>query len=160
MSDMLVKLYELPEVQSHLQKLSGQGVSIRTAMPYEKQQLVTWVRDEFGASWADECDVAFSNRPISCFIATQDGALAGFACYDSTCRNFFGPMGVAPHARGRGIGGALLLSCLHTMAAIGYAYAIIGGVSSSEFYRRVAGATEIEGSSPGIYRGRLRREQT
>jgi len=156
MPDLLVRLYDLPVVQPHLEKLREQGVLIRTARPFEKQEVVGWVRDHFGSRWADECDAAFGNRPVSCFIATENGEIRGFACYDSTCRDFFGPTGVAPHVRGRGIGAALLLSCLHAMAAIGYAYAVIGGVSSADFYRRVVQAMEIEGSSPGIYRDRLR----
>lgn len=157
MPDMLVKLYELPEAQPHLRGLREQGVVIRPAMPYEKRHVVGWVRDQFGDPWADECDAAFGNRPVSCFIATANGEVAGFACYDSTRRNFFGPMGVAAQARGQGIGSALLLACLHAMAAAGYAYAIIGGVGPAEFYQRVVGAIEIEGSSPGIYRERLKK---
>jgi GNAT superfamily N-acetyltransferase len=156
MTDLLVRLYDLPEVQPYIEELREQGVLIRTARPFEKQQVVDWVCDHFGSRWADECDAAFGNRPISCFIGTENGEITGFACYDSTCRDFFGPTGVAPHMRGRGIGRALLLSCLHAMAAIGYAYAVIGGVRSDEFYRRVVAAIEIEGSSPGIYRDRLR----
>ncbi len=158
MPDMLVKLYELPDAQPHLQRLADQGIAVRPARPYEKRQVVEWVRDQFGEAWADECDAAFGNRPVSCFIATADGELAGFACYDSTRRNFFGPMGVAGEARGRGIGSALLLGCLHAMAAFGYGYAIVGGVGPAEFYRRVVGAVEIEGSSPGIYRERLKKK--
>ena len=78
--------------------------------------------------------------------------LAGFACYDATYRNFFGPTGVATDARGRGIGAALLLSCLHAMAGLGYGYAIIGGVGPAAFYEKAVGAVMIEGSKPGIYR--------
>jgi GNAT superfamily N-acetyltransferase len=158
MPDLLVRLYDLPEVLPRIEKLRGEGVTIRVARAYEKQQVVAWVRRHFGDPWAGECDAAFGNRPVSCFIATENGAIAGFACYDSTCRDFFGPAGVADHARGRGIGGALLLSCLHAMAAIGYAYAIIGGAGSVEFYRRAVAAIEIEGSSPGIYRDRLKQD--
>jgi len=75
----------------------------------------------------------------------------GFACYEATCRNFFGPELVHPERRQRGIGRALLLSALHAMRAEGYAYAIIGWASSVDFYRRAVGAFEIEGSEPGIY---------
>ena len=28
------------------------------------------MRDSFGDGWVSECDVAFSNHPVSCFIAT------------------------------------------------------------------------------------------
>jgi len=126
-------------------------------MPYEKHAIVDWVRDSFGDGWVSECDVAFSNHPVSCFIATEAGQVIGFACHDSTCLNFFGPMGVAAQKRGLGVGKALLLSCLHAMAAHGYAYAIIGGVGPTEFYASTVGAAPIEGSSPGIYRDTLRK---
>ena len=44
------------------------------------------------------------------------------------------------------------------MADRGYAYAIIGGAGDGAIYRKVAGAIDIEGSAPGIYRDRLTRE--
>jgi len=161
MPDMLVKLYDLPDVQSIIQRLKDQGVVVRTARAWEKHQVVEWVRETFGAAWASGCDVSFSNRPISSFIATREGKIMGFACHDSTCRNFFGPIGVTEQEKGHGIGKALLLSCLHAMSAAGYAYAVIGsaGDSATGFYARVAGATEIEGSSPGIYRDQLKGEE-
>jgi hypothetical protein len=37
------------------------------------------------------------------------------------------------------------------MRDAGYAYAIVGGVGPADFYARVAGATPIDGSTPGIY---------
>jgi GNAT superfamily N-acetyltransferase len=156
MPDLLVKLYELPELESYVRLLRVGGVSIRLAMAYEKLPVVTWVRDAFGDAWAGECDVAFANRPLSCFIAVENGAIGGFACYDTTCRDFFGPIGVAELWRRRGIGAALLLACLHSMRTLGYAYAVVGGAGDPEFYRRTVGATLIDGSSPGVYRDRLR----
>ena len=59
-----------------------------------------------------------------------------------------------------GIGKALFLSCMHSMAANGYAYAIIGGVGPADFYAKAVGATIIEHSSPGIYRDQLTKEKT
>jgi predicted N-acetyltransferase YhbS len=81
--------------------------------------------------------------------------VVGFACHDTTYKNFFGPTGVDESQRGRGLGKALLLACLHAMAAQGYGYAIIGGVGPAEFYAKTVGAVEIEGSTPGIYKGVL-----
>jgi predicted N-acetyltransferase YhbS len=89
--------------------------------------------------------------PATCFIALRDGNVVGFACYDVTARNFFGPEGVDASMRGKGIGRALLLSALHAQRVAGYAYAIIGGVGPTAFYEKCVGATSIEGSTPGIY---------
>ena len=156
MPDMLVKLYELPEPGPLNAGVRGAGVEVRRALAPEKHHVIDWVRQSFGEGWASECDTAFARQPVSCFIATEDGACIGFACYEATCRDFFGPTGVAEAARGRGIGKALLLASLQAMRAEGYAYAIIGGAGPTEFYARAVGAVAIEGSSPGIYRGMLR----
>jgi ribosomal protein S18 acetylase RimI-like enzyme len=156
MPDLIVKLYELPDDRMLLAGLADDGIMIRKAMAYEKFQVVDWVRDNFGKEWAGECDVAFANNPISCFIATADGSIVGFACYDSTMKNFFGPVGVAENYRNKDIGTALLLRCLHSMAAEGYAYAVIGGVGNVDFYTGTVNAVEIPGSSPGVYRDKLK----
>ncbi len=158
MGDMLVKLYDLPDGAPRLRALRDAGVVVRAAMPYEKQDVVTWVRGRFGDAWAGECEAAFARQPVACFVAAEDGRLRGFACHDCTCPNFFGPMGVAAEARGRGIGSALLLCCLHAMAARGYAYAIIGGAGNGDIYRKAVGAVDIAGSTPGVYRDRLARD--
>ncbi len=156
MPDLLVKLYELPDARPHIDRLQREGINVRGATAYEKHQVVQWVKDHFGQGWAGECDAAFSNRPVSCFIATENAGIVGFACYECTARNFFGPLGVAGNARNRGIGRALLLSALDAMSHMGYAYAIIGGTDSTEYYRDAVGAIEIPGSSPGIYKDRLK----
>lgn len=155
MSDLLVRLYDLPGAASDRNRLTDRGIVIRRAMAYEKQAVVQWVSHRFGTGWAGECDVAFSRVPVSCFIATKAGNIAGFACHDVTCLNFFGPFGVDEEKRGNGIGKALLLSCLHAMAAKGYAYAVIGGAGSTEFFVKTVGAQAITGSTPGIYQDRI-----
>lgn len=155
MPDLLVKLYDLPDMHSNLKGSVAEGKYLRRAMAYEKHQVVNWVRKHFGMGWASECDVTFSNRPISCHIATEDGTILGFACYDSTSLGMFGPIGVVESARGQGIGRSLLLSSLYSMVTAGYAYAVIGGANSLEFYQRVVNVIEIPDSSPGIYIDRL-----
>ncbi len=155
MPDMLVKLYDLPPLQPQLEGFATEGLIVRTARAYEKHLVIDWVDQLFGRGWSSECEVAFSRQPISCFVATQHGALLGFACYESTWKNFFGPMGVAESSRMRGIGRVLLLTCLHAMAEQGYAYAIIGATGDPVFYTKTVGAILIEGSEPGMYRDRL-----
>lgn len=156
MPDLLVKLYDIPVLTPFIDKLQKEGINVRRAMSYEKHQVVNWVKDEFGQGWASECDIAFSRSPVCCFIATQDNNITGFACYECTTKNFFGPMGVSESCRNQGIGKALLLTSLDAMSAIGYAYAIIGNADSLEFYKETVGAIEIPGSSQGIYRDRLK----
>jgi len=151
MADLLVKLYKLPREET-----APPGITVRRAMAYEKHLVLGWVRSNFGEGWASECDIAFGNRPLSCYIAVEPGEVVGFACYDATCRGFFGPIGVKDRMRKRGIGRALLLSTLHAMAESGYGYAIVGGAGEIGFYVDTVGAIEIPGSTPGIYRDRLK----
>ena len=156
MPDMLVKLYDLPDHKEEIAALRAAGVDIRRAIAPERGLVAAWVRHHFSEYWVSECEVAFTREPVACYIAVEENRLLGFACYDATMRGFFGPTGVALEARGRGIGRALLLVTLHAMLATGYGYAIIGGVGPAEFYAKAVGATLIDGSAPGIYRGLLR----
>ncbi len=158
MPDMLVKLYTLPPLEPVLTQQKEAGIDIRRALVPEKHIIVDWVAKNFESGWPSECEVALSRHPVSCFIAVENGEIIGFACHDATYKNFLGPMGVDPKGRGRGVGKALLLACLHAMAAQGYGYAIIGWVGPAEFYSKAVGAVLIEDSEPGIYRGMLRNE--
>jgi GNAT superfamily N-acetyltransferase len=171
MTDMLVKLYALPEVTPLLTTLNQKGIEIRRPHPSEKHVLAEWVRQHFkDSSWAVGCEVALENKPVSCYIAVEksqarvpsdslydlpDEVLLGFACYDVASKGMFGAMGVKENYRRRGIGTALLLACLHAMKEEGYAYAVIGWVASVDFYAHAAGATVIPDSEPGIFRGKL-----
>jgi len=153
--DMLIRLHDTalgarPATAAH--------VALRKPLGTEHDLVVAWVAQHFGAGWASEARAALINRPITLYIATQGepAAMLGFCAYDATARGFVGPIGVTERARGSGVGAALLWACLHDMRTMGYAYAVAGAVGAPEFFRRVAGATEIEGSTPGIYRGMLR----
>lgn len=156
MSDLLVRLYALPPLAPALAELEAQGIEVRRAFATERPQVTAFAREHGSDGWAAECEVAFARAPLSCFIAVERNVdatqtLIGFAVYEATCRNFFGPELVHPDARGRGIGKALVLAALHAMRAEGYGYAIIGWASSPDFYRKAVGATVIDASEPGIY---------
>ena len=154
MHDMLVRLYAIPSADDALAACAKRGIAVRRALAPEKPAVVAWVRAHFASS-TPEVEIAFAQVPVSCFIALRDNAIVGFACHDVTCRNFFGPEGVAVSERGRGIGRALLLCALQAQRAQGYAYAIIGGVGPNAFYEKAVGAIAIPGSTPGIYGGML-----
>lgn len=156
MPDMLVKLYELPEKTTIINQLAESGIVIRRGLAPEKHIVKDWVRRTFNGHWESECDVAFSRLPVSCFIATEGDKVVGFGCYEATCKNYFGPTGVDPAMRGKGVGKALLLACMHALRDEGYAYAIIGGAGPTDFYKKTIGAIPIEGSSPGVYKGMLK----
>jgi GNAT superfamily N-acetyltransferase len=158
--DMLVKLYELEDDWTFIADQARLGITIRKPLGSEKHLVVDWVRAQFEDEWASETDVAFSNQPRSLFVAIQDGGIVGFACYDAAALGFFGPTGVLEACRGRGTGRALLLACLLDMKLKGYGYAIIGGVGPAEFYRKAVGASEIPGSTPGVWKTWLRREKS
>lgn len=156
MPDMLVKLYELPDLAPAIAQQAALGVSIRRAIPPEMRLVVGWVRATFSHAWADETIIAFSRQPLACYIAIEDEKMIGFGCHDATHKNFFGPTGVAEEKRGRGTGKALLLACLHAMYANGYGYAIIGAAGPTDFYAKAVNATVIPDSWPGVYSGMLR----
>ena len=155
MHDMLVKLYELPNLAEALEAASRRGISVRRVLAPETPVVMTWIKSNFAAS-AAEVGIACGRLPIACFIALRGQEILGFACHDATARNFFGPEGVVEAERGRGVGRALLLAALHAQREQGYAYAIVGGVGPAEFYGKAVGAIPIAGSTPGIYSGMLR----
>jgi GNAT superfamily N-acetyltransferase len=157
MSDLLVRLYALPPLAPAVAAVETHGIEVRRALATERPQVVTFARAHGSEAWAAECEASFARLPIACFVAVErTDTLIGFACYEATCRDFFGPELVLESFRGRGVGKALLLAALHAMRAEGYAYAIIGWAASVDFYRDAVGATVIEGSTPGIYRPPLK----
>lgn len=151
MIDMLVRLYDLPESATMYQRVAESGVTLRRARAFEKHTVAAFAKAHFSEKWVSEVEVALSRQPITCFIATRDKQILGFACYDTTMRGFFGPTGVLESARGLGLGKALLFRSLEGLRDLGHAYAIIGGVGPREFYAKNCGAIEIPGSDPGTY---------
>ena len=155
MIDMLVKLYEINDDKDYLQEIADEEIIIKRAITSEKHIVLNWVNDTFSSGWESQCAVSFYRDPVSCFIAIKDNKIIGFACYNATYKGLFGPEGILENYRGKGIGKALLLSCLQAMKAEGFAYAIIGGAGPTEFYKKICGAEVIEGSNPGIFKNRL-----
>ncbi len=150
-TDMLVKLYDLPE-NYDLEKLRGQGIHIKRALPVDKDSIVKYIETTFHKHWANESEVAFSNKPVSCFVAVKDRKIIGFACYNVTSLGFFGPTGISEDYRKNGIGKALLLKSLLSMREEGYSYALIGYVDvARDFYKKTVNAITIENSFPGVY---------
>jgi len=151
MPDMLVNLLKLPPLEPVLQDLAASQIQVRRAQPFEITPVMEFIEEEFSVRWADEISVGFSNKPVSVFIATVEGNVVGFAAYECTRRNFFGPTGVAEDLRGRGVGKGLVLAGLWGLREMGYAYGVIGRVGPIAFYEKTVGAIPILDSEPGIY---------
>lgn len=151
MPDMLVRLYDLPDAAPVMQRVENGGFRVRRAAGWDRIRLREFIRANFQDIWAMEADRAFSWTPITCYVATKDGEIVGFAVYECTMHDYFGPTGVREDLRGNGLGEALLLASLGSMREMGYAYAIIGAVGPAEFYKKAVGATVIRGSDPGIF---------
>lgn len=157
MPDMLVSLVNLPPVGDLLDALRAQGITLRRPHPWEapalRDHILSLVGGDIPASWADEAAIAFHHQPVTCYCAWRDGQIIGFAAYECTRRNYFGPTGVAPAWRGKGIGQALLIAALTGLQDLGYTYAIIGGAGPTEFYSKTVGAIPIPiGDQLGIYK--------
>ena len=150
---MLIRLYDLP---SAAVPDGHPDVTLRRPFAPEHDVVLDWVAEHFTPGWRSEAQVALGNRPASLVIAIHGESIVGFCCHDAFARGFVGPIGVHEKARGSGVGAALLLTCLHEMRQNGYGYAVAGAVGTPEFFARVAGATAIEGSSPGLYAGMLK----
>jgi len=156
MTDMLVNLLRLPPLEPALDHAKQSGVIVRRAQPFELTPVRNFIERHFAIGWADEASIGFTNKPVTVFVATFEKHLIGFGAYECTRKAFFGPMGIVEAMRGKGIGKALLLTCLQGLQEIGYVYGIIGGVGPVEFYEEAVGAIIIPDSEPGIYTDLLR----
>ena len=151
MPDLLVPLYKLPTEIPKQAELRAEGIVIRRAYPFELSRVRRFITHHFSESWADEAEAGFARMPITCWIAVLEKRVIGFACVESTAKAFFGPTGVDPAQRKKGVGAALLVASLLDLRAQGYAYGIIGSAGPVEFYVKTVGAIPIAQSSPGIY---------
>lgn len=167
MEDLLVRLDALPRRMTGRHALAALGIVITSPSAALRPRLLAWVARRFGARWRTECEIALDRTPPTCLVALAAGRVYGFACFDVTAPGFVGPIGVAPSARGRGVGRALVLAALDALRARGHLYAVIGSVGRETvaFYARVAGAVRIPGSAhatarplPITARGRRRPE--
>nr|WP_245657876.1 GNAT family N-acetyltransferase [Herbidospora mongoliensis] len=100
----------------------------------DREGVAGFVRENWNEAWAWE-----ASQATGCYHAEVDGEIVGFAAW-GTRPHWFGPMGTAPAARGRGVGRALLRRCLADMAATGLSHAEIAWVGPIPFYAKAVGA--------------------
>ena len=153
MPDMLVDLYKEHNTYDE-SSISETGIRIQRALSIDRAEVCKFVDDNFNNTcpgWVDECASTLYRHPASCFIAIKKKQILGFACYDGTAKGMVGPIGVAREYRRLGIARVLLNRCFEAMKMEGYAYAIIGWVSSTDFYEKACGAIALPENFPGIY---------
>lgn len=154
MADMLVKLYNIKGTVEIEKELLSDGIRIKKALAPDRSKIIEFSRTCANEDYSDEVCAAFANNPVTCYVATKNKKLIGFACFEATAKNFFGPMAVVQEERRRGIGRALLLKSLESMQEMGYAYAIIGWPTKTaiSFYEKCVEALLIEEESSGVYK--------
>lgn len=112
---------------SHVMDLAGQlaaeGIAVRPVLPVDLPDLIPFIQQTFGWDWhrfAQEY-LAMLFGPgaddIVFLVAMQGERIVG---YCQQRRERFGPFGVQPEFRGRGIGRLLLFRCLETALAQGF----------------------------------------
>ncbi|MCU5375861.1 GNAT family N-acetyltransferase [Bacillus cereus] len=121
--------------------------NVRRASSSDFEKLASFIEVEFGERWLHSIEYGFRTYKdkLPIYIAEQEEAIVGFACYDVVRgkKGLFGPMGTAKQNRVKGVGKQLLHRCLHSMKQDGYEYAIIGQAGPVEFYERCCNARLI-----------------
>lgn len=155
MSDLLVRLYDLPNDDEALEKLRKEDIVIRRAFSPDSYEILDFVEKTTGMHAKGEALVSLTHQPVTMFIATIYDKIIGYACFEATNKAFFGPTEVLEEYRGKGIGRALLIESLKGLKELGYGYAIIGSAGPVDFYTKNVGAIVIPSSNPGLYRDML-----
>ncbi len=131
---------DLPSVEQLCDEKAG--YRIRRATPEDREAFRVLCERHWTKNWRAEAWQGAGHDPCSLFIAEGDDTIVGFASYEtSQGMGSFGPTGVAPEHRGRGLGARLLRVTLADMKRLGRARAEIGWVGPVDFYHRACGAT-------------------
>ena len=138
MPDIIVPLFEVPDVQPLLARLQSEGITVRRALPWERAAMCAFIGEHFGQGWVDETLTTFARQPITSVIALDGPNIIGFAAFEASARGYFGPTGVLEAYRGRSIGKALYLASLNGLRELGYAYAIVGSPGPVDFYLKAS----------------------
>ena len=109
----------------------------RAATRDARPNVLAFIERTFGPIWRFE-----ASHGATIFYVEHEGKIAGFSTHEANNRGlgFFGPTGVAPELRGRGLGRQLLLASLADLHKLGYRKAVIPWTESIDFYRKACGA--------------------
>jgi mycothiol synthase len=120
-------------------RVEADGYTLRRGDAGDAQTMAAAVARDFGGSWPFEIAQA-ARPPSTLYLALRGDDLAGFAVHDGNNRGlgWFGPAGTWPAHRGRGVGEALLHTCLEAVAA-DHDVCEVAWIGPRDFYERSAG---------------------
>jgi len=138
----LSRLYVPSRVASLAEKLRRDGVEI-VELREESEELGRWVEERFSPFWRIEAEMGLKAEDGGVLVAKMGSRIAGFSVYGALRPDFFGPIGVDPELRGRGIGTVLLFETLKRMRGEGVRIATIPWTTHLFFYTQLPGVVGI-----------------
>lgn len=143
--DLIINLYQ-EKLENLTIKPKDGKIQIKRILTPNADQLVSFVKENFNATWASEVKSGLYKSDPTCFIATLDAKIIGFACFDATARGYFGPTGINSSYRGLNIGQALYIETLKLMKSYGYGYAVVGATTDelSNFYGKYLDLVKLD----------------
>ena len=112
-----------PAIAETAARLRAEGVEVRPVTPVDIVPVLEFIPRQFTWDWHREASGVLGDlfagdpRPVGMLVAVQDGAVLGYAEHRG---ERFGPFGVDPALRSRGIGRVLLAATLTEMLKKGY----------------------------------------
>nr|QFF92379.1 GNAT family N-acetyltransferase [Rathayibacter sp. FH 236] len=159
--DIYFPVRGMTDVSDRLVIVDNRRIEVRRPRASEKAFIIDYISNRWGRGWGSEMEVAFHNQPFSCLVAVTVGSrepiedwLMGFMSYHSTAPGFTASTAIDPRVKGSGLGlaDALFSRALAEIAADGFDYAILGGVSRrTALLRASVNSFTIPGSYPGVF---------
>lgn len=130
-------------VPTRIITLDKGDVTTRRAEQSDRMRVIEWVEKEFSIFWRVEADRAFNYEKPKIWIAEQGNRVIGFSVYSAFEPSWFGPIGVDPDVRTKGIGSVLLFNSLKDMREEGQRIAVVPWTNHLFFYAQVPGIRRI-----------------
>jgi GNAT superfamily N-acetyltransferase len=151
--NMLVELDNFTADASALESAAADAQLTLVADRGGPPDVLSWIDATFGGSWSQEAQAGWN-----WFARDAQGNCRGFATYEQrTLRywwlaawvekadvGFFGPMGIDPLLRGKGVGSVLTQRALLSLKQLGFRQALIPAVGPVGFYERCCGARVVQ----------------
>lgn len=146
--NLLIRLQGNPRVSARrledrvaVARVAGYEICRITAQQIEPTAIM--VERDFSVGWAFEIRRAAANAPAGVFLALvqETRELVAFAAHDGNNHGLgsFGPAGTLDAHQGKGLGAALLLSCLLDIRDAGHTHAEVAWIGPRAFYDKIAG---------------------